>query len=321
MGESNYEKLKAFIADTYGRQVSEIYHLRAGLVNQSFRVVDQSGEVFVLRISSHKSADEVMFEVEVLLELDEADIPTPSLLANVDGGYLGQFERKPVIMYRYIPGVVPDELDIPMLEELGAYMGKKHAYLKAFKPKVSKPTWEPTALPELYRVGRDELLKIEDEAANAVVAFCDQHIMADPVAPELPQGVTHQDIKRENIIIENGILRGIIDFDNSYYGSLLHDLLTLIMWEGYEGKNLSSARVEAIARGYQAHRPLTTVEIEHVKDAYRHRLIREVFIGPHAAMIDKVTAARRALQFVARYEQLTEPELSLLESIMKSQQT
>lgn len=308
-------KLKTFLGDVYGLETNDITPLKRGFVNYGFLVSDTKGNKFVLRISSQKTLAEVSFEVEVLLKLSESNINAPRLIPNLKGEYLSAFTGKPVVLYEFLDGEVPEEVDVKILREWGGYIGKMHAILEDFRPTFRKSTWEPEELPKLFREGKQELLSVGGEDARAVLEFCEEHLQTPISKSGLPSGITHQDLKHENIIAKDGHLAGVVDFDNTYVGTLLYDLLTPIMWDGYKGENLDKERVTALTLSYHQERPLTREEILHVPEAFRLRLIREVFIGPFAAITDKESAMRRARLFMRKYECYTLSEAEMLQNI------
>lgn len=312
------ERVNAFLSEVYGITPLDTKKLTLGFVNDSFLITTQDQGKYVFRVSRAKATDEVSFEVETLQKLEASQFISPHVVPNLNGEYSAIFESAVVVVFNYIEGDIAGGLSVPSLLQLGREVARMHVLLEGFCPAYKKNTWEPDALISLYKTGREELLKVDSLDTHAVVAFCDEYISEYGTDLRLPQGVTHQDIKRDNIIVNQETIVGIIDFDNAYYGTLLYDFLTAVMWEGYTNLQLSKERTSALLKGYQEIREFTAEEKNHFVYAFKARLVREVFIGPFAALQNKHAAMKRALEFIQKFRMFdSSQEEILLAGIIK----
>jgi len=73
--------------------------------------------------------------------------------------------------------------------------------------------------------------------------------------PELPSGIVHGDLFRDNVLWKDGTLRALLDFESAFHGPFMYDVLvTIAAWCYADAFELELAR--AFGEGYQAKRPL-----------------------------------------------------------------
>lgn len=276
------ETLKKFIKDTYDITAELINPIGAGLVNTNYYVQSPVGEYLIKRYNQ-KSANEVRFETDFLQALEYSAVPVPRLVMSKAGEVLSIFEGKPWVVYQYIEGMPMSIITESLLREVGVIMARLHIALCYFRPTVSKTTWEPADLKQLVSNASDNLKQRGYQYAPELCSFVLSELGQFDFSPSLPRGITHQDIKPENILVHEGRISGIVDFDNSYFGTLIDDITTAIIWMCFENKKLIQSRVDALLAGYESVRPLVTVERECLYERIRFRLLREVFISPYAA--------------------------------------
>ena len=81
---------------------------------------------------------------------------------------------------------------------------------------------------------------------------------------DLPHGVIHSDLFKDNVLWQNGSIVALIDFESASEGPYLYDLMvTLLAW--CYSDHLEPALVTALLNGYADVRPLT--EAEHRESA------------------------------------------------------
>jgi Ser/Thr protein kinase RdoA (MazF antagonist) len=124
-------------------------------------------------------------------------------------------------------------------------------------------------------------------------------------------GLTHQDFKPENIIEDGMGSLHVIDFDNLYYGVLLYDIMTAVIWLCFENNYLRKDLFVNLLEGYESERCLCQREIEHIDDALRFRLLREIFDWPRQYM--NAHAVEQCQYFMGLYRRLDTEEINIRE--------
>lgn len=281
-----------------------IVRLKAGVMNENYRVC-VGAEDFVLRIYGRKTEPETRLERHMLRTLAADGFPCPRPIVGESGSDVFTVSGRPAIVYPMLPGAQRKRGTPTILEELGHLHGRIHRTFRHDRLRTDKPGWDPEDIRALIPAWRARFVRSGFPHAKAYLDVLERELAACRFPKTLPRGLTHQDIKPENVVFVGGHVSGVLDFDNCYRGVLLHDLTTTVIWWGFSGMRLSLPLVEAYLRGYDAERPLTADERRLVLcDGLRFRLLREMFIGPMTTLHDIPLAIKRAAYFERCYRGL-----------------
>lgn len=297
------EKVKIFIQEKYGMSALKVKRFDAGVLNDNF-LIEAEKEKYVFRVYNFKNEEKIKFEVEILEFLRQNDFPSPKLLADKNGEAIGSFNGKPCLFYVFIEGEQLRDATLEMIGRIGGLMGKLHNLGKDFKPIFSKPTWEPEELKKIAMENREKMLGSGFPRVKELMDFTETELAKYNFPKNLPKGITHQDIKPENIIVKNNKIMGIVDFDNSYIGAFLHDITTIIIWTCFKNSKLDVNLMEELLKGYEKEKQLTKEEKEYLLPGIKFRLAREVFIGPFVTMHLPELSRERADHFINLYNNL-----------------
>ncbi len=268
-----------YITQSYNKEIISCTHIKTGVINSNYLCQTASGEEYIFKLYNFKNADELQFEIDILLHLEQKNFPCPRLIQKNDEKLVGEVENKPCVLYKYIPGELQSTVDETFLFEVGKVLGQLHVSMQDFTPQVQKSSWDPHDIAELVEKRGNELVERNFLEAAELLSFVRVELQKYSF-PDLPKGITHQDVKLENIVVQNGNIQALIDFDNSYYGALIHDLTTSIIWMCVKNEKISPVWVAALLKGYESIRPLTLTEKEVLHQAIAWRLVREIFVGP-----------------------------------------
>lgn len=294
------EKIKNFIQKQYGKKALEIKKFKAGVLNDNYLAITEKGN-YVFRIYNFKNKEQVGFETELLEFLKENNFPSPKLLADNYNELIGNFNNKPCIFYEFIEGEQLKNITPGIMSQIGEAMAKLHNLSKNFQPSIKKPTWEPEELKRITAENKNKMLNSGFPRAEELMDFTETELAKYSFPENLPKGITHQDIKPENIIIKDNKIAGIIDFDNSYIGAFLHDITTTIIWVCFQNNELNESLMKELLKGYEKERKLTEEERKYLLPGIKFRLAREVFIGPFVTLHLPELSKERADYFMNLY--------------------
>jgi len=297
------EKIKNFIQEQYGKKALEIKKFKAGVLNDNYLIKTEKGN-YVFRIYNFKNKEQVGFEAELLEFLKKKNFPSPKLLADNHNELISNFDNKPCIFYEFIEGERLKNITAAIMGQIGKIMAKLHNLSKNFQPLIKKPTWEPKELRKIAAENKDKMLAIGFPRAKELMDFTEIELAKYSFPENLPKGITHQDIKPENIIVKSNKIAGIVDFDNSYIGAFLHDITTTIIWTCFKNNKLDKNLMTELLNGYEKERKLTDVEKKYLYPGIKFRLAREVFIGPFVTMHLPELSRERADYFANLYNNL-----------------
>lgn len=276
--------------DAYPLQ-AESLRLLGNFDNTTFRVDDQSGERYVLRIhrTSHspshpkRTPTEVRSEMIWLAALNQAIGPVaPAPVATLDGELLTVVEVRGVpepricVLFRWVQGRFFDTRLAPAhLEQVGRFMAGLHGHAEQFVPPegfVRGRTDEVSdevsqfftgTVAELY--GQDDV-----EVVQAVIRKV-REAQRDLDKEPRTFGLIHGDLHQENYLFHKGQVRAI-DFDDCGWGYFLYDLAVTLseLWDRHNYADLRAA----LLKGYEGAHPLPAGHEQHLQTLDALRLLQ-----------------------------------------------
>ncbi|MFH1979259.1 MAG: homoserine kinase [Patescibacteria group bacterium] len=291
---------KRVVLKEYDIDITSLKKIKEGVINLNYRVLTGSGEC-LLKIYNWRKPEEVEFELGVLDYLASKNFPCPRIIKNRQGDFYSFIQDKPVVLLDYISGETLREISSETLYKTGVLTGRLHRVLRGYKQSVKKD-WRLSPPPEDFK----KYLKIEvgqfPKARNFIDFIVAEFEKID-LPTDLPQGITHQDIKPDNILVDKGGGLSFIDFDNIYRGALLYDIMTVVVWTCFKENVLCDDSLDSFLQGYELERGLTNLERKYFNNALRFRLLREAFAwGP--TRFNTRLAKKNCRSFLTSYKNL-----------------
>lgn len=236
--------------------------IEEGIENSNYLVtLTEGGEEreYILTILEFLSFNQVSFFNSLLAHLSRQGLPVPVPCQTLDGMTSTIFCGKPSLLFPKLPGTHPDVVDEPCSYKVGQALARIHAATASFGLPPEKirnnpydPAWAKSALADVgSKLGPEDHALMSDYVARYELA----------ANPDLPRGIIHGDLFRDNSLFVDGELTGIIDFYHACEDMLVLDLaITLNDWcTDKFGAIEPELEAEMIA-GYESVRPLTDLE-------------------------------------------------------------
>ncbi len=292
--------IKILVHEKYGLVVQSIKKINTGVINENY-IVQAQGKKYIFKIYNLRNTKQLQFEINVVQKLGELKYPCPRLLHTQDGQLHTQFQERHCLLYEYIPGKPLKTINKKKMFQIGIQLGKMHALLQKMPQKVVRESWELSDMLSYVETEKKQMDKknipgLKNFLLEVKKEFADVHL-----SKALPVGITHQDVKPENIIEHKSSLT-FIDFDNVYRGLLIVDALTPVIWMCFPKGVFSISLFESYMKGYQQSRHLKKFEKRHLFDALRFRLLREAFVWP--MRFESTKAKPKFTQFNNAYKSL-----------------
>jgi len=226
-----------------------------GIENTNYFVTTTQGK-FVLTLFEHHDFVELGYFLDVMTFFYQHGIPSAHPAADKNGHYLKTLSGKPAALVVRLAGRgVNTEATLGQCAEIGAILGEMHLAGKDFTARRATERgadWrQHTAETLLTHLDADVADMLRDE-----LVFQSAYATLD-----LPWGVTHSDLFRDNALFDGDELTGIIDF---YYASdeyLLYDLAVAVNdWCVDETGLPDQQRYQALMQQYLKKRALTEAE-------------------------------------------------------------
>lgn len=249
------------LGSAYGLSVTAFTPLAAGSVNSNFRLeTSEKGSCF-LRVYEEQAEAGARAELALVQALARHGVPTPAPLERLGGGHVASHRGRPVGVYPWIDGEILCQARVgkSAVYQLGAALARVHAASTALAAAVPEGRFDSASL--LRRLDTIEATSDEFRAdARAIRARLERYVAQ---VTELPRGLIHGDLFRDNALVEPGDaperIVALLDFESACRGPYVYDLMvTLLAW--CYGDTLDPALARALVAGYESVRPLSAAE-------------------------------------------------------------
>ena len=253
--EVSRDELVVFLNDYAVGELVSYQGISDGIENTNYFVTTEQGE-FVLTLFEQHEFSELSYFLDVMTFFYQQDIPSAHPAADKQGQYLKMLCGKPAALVMRLSGRGINSVpSIAQCQAIGDVLGKMHIAGEQFESHRDTergPEWRQQMAEML-------LPHLEDDAADLLrneLAFQTDYAQLD-----LPSGVTHSDLFRDNALFDGDELKGIIDFYYACDEYLLYDLAVAVNdWCVAENGELDASRYQALMDSYIAQRVLTDAE-------------------------------------------------------------
>tara|TARA_R110002049_G_scaffold275093_1_gene453104 strand:+ start:755 stop:1705 length:951 start_codon:yes stop_codon:yes gene_type:complete len=267
--EVSRDELVAFLNDYSVGALVSYEGISDGIENTNYFVTTEQGQ-FVLTLFEQHAFDELSYFLDVMTFFYQQGIPSAHPAADQQGNYLKILCDKPAALVMRLTGRGVDAVaNIAQCQAIGDVLGKMHTVGQQFEfHRVTErgPDWRQlmaeTLLPHL---DDDSAVLLRDE-----LTFQQNYANLD-----LPMGVTHSDLFRDNALFEGDKLKGIIDFYYACDEYLLYDLAVAVNdWCVDEFGVMDMQRYEALVDAYSQQRELSENEVANFNLVLRAAALR-----------------------------------------------
>lgn len=251
------DQLSAWLKHYSVGTLHSVTGIEEGAENSNFLVTTSHG-CFVLTLFERLGRNELPFFLHLMAHLDRHGIPCPAPVANRDNEILGTLNGKPALLATFLPGASQMAPGLEHCAAVGDMLANLHLAGQSFNRKQDNPRgprwWRETApkvMPFLDEAGQTLL---RDEIRYQLVLHAEQH-------EDLPKGVIHADLFRDNVLFDGSRITGIVDFYFAGQDCWLFDVaVTVNAWCSTDTGALDEARTRALLRAYHSVRPFSQVE-------------------------------------------------------------
>lgn len=250
----NDEELIGFLANYQAGMLENFEGIDAGIENTNYFVDTDKGR-YVLTIFEQHTAKELRFFLDLTAFLAEHGIPCAHPRPAKQGDYLTELKNKPAALVDRLAGASIDEPNERQCAAVGDVLARMHLVGQDFWQQRGNERgphwWHETgkALNGHLSESENTLLKQELEFQSAARKL------------DLPRGIIHADLFRDNVLFIDDRLSGMIDFYYACSDTLLYDVaVTVNDWCCNDDGSLDEERSRALLAAYAAVRPITDNE-------------------------------------------------------------
>lgn len=226
-----------------------------GLENSSYCVETASGK-YVLTIWDQKSLEQVTKLAKLLVYLTNSGICTSQVVAPPEQSLVMLHDDKPVMFKHYLEGAVRSDLSCKLLVQLGEEMARIH--------QLDAPAYVPHGFP----YGRSHFHQLtESNIDHVFIAWLSEkeRYLQDRIPQQLPMALIHGDLFFDNVIVQSGQLKAIIDFEEVSYYYRNFDVGMAIIGACRDQDGISLDKAASLVQGVQQQTPLCSIEQDSLK--------------------------------------------------------
>ncbi len=232
----------------------ELKGIAAGVTNTNY-FVTTTRDRYVLTLFETLQLDELPYYLNLMHHLARHGVAVAAPVADRTDQFASLLCGKPACLVHCLAGSDVSDPTPAHCAEVGGMLAQMHIAGDTFPLKMRNPRgprwWSDTAA-QVY----DFMDPADARLLREEIALQDRYRHE-----QLPRGVIHADLFRDNVLFDGPKISGFIDFYYACNDLLLYDLAIAINdWAMQPGGDLDPARARAFLDAYRAVRPLTQAE-------------------------------------------------------------
>jgi homoserine kinase type II len=237
--------------------LSELTPIASGIENTNYFVTTERGR-YVLTLYERLPASELPFYLNLMAHLARAGVEVPAPIPDRSGALFSLLNGKPAGLVERVDGSPVDVPDPAHCAKVGATLARLHLASQSYRPRLTNrrgPAWWRTAARAVKPFLSPPQAALLDAEIRHQTGFG---------RVKLAKGAIHGDLFCDNVLFDDGRVRGIIDFGFAATDYYAYDLaITVNDWcmDG-AGAPMDAALVSALIESYDRVRPLAPEERE-----------------------------------------------------------
>ncbi|HNI63593.1 MAG TPA: homoserine kinase [Agitococcus sp.] len=257
--ELTLSEIQEFVSQ-YQLQAIAYQPIQAGIENSNYFVSTANGQEFVLTIFEELNGQEASFLAPLLQHLQQAGVAVAAPLIANNGQSLLTIKEKAAQLAPRIQGQHPLQVNVAQAQVIGEQLAKLHLALKKYPLKRSNAHgaawWQKEAAK-----ARNGMTQVEQLILDTVLNDFEE---TTEDFDDLPKGLIHGDLFRDNTLFAGDELKAILDFSEAGKDYWLLDIAITIndFCSDWPNVTLNQELYQAFLTGYQKKRQLTEDEQE-----------------------------------------------------------
>ncbi|OSI11904.1 homoserine kinase [Neisseria canis] len=251
-------------------QFVSLQGIAQGVTNSNYFLTTSSGR-YVLTVFEVLEQHELPFFLLLKKHLNESGVACPLPIQRKDGKFDSTLAGKPACIVSCLDGCnISWPTDLQCFST-GAMLAKMHISGQSFPMSMKNPRytewWKASAQKLLPVLDPNDVLLLKSEIADI-----DKH---SAQALDLPSGIIHADLFKDNVLLNGNQITGFIDFYYACNGNFMYDLAIAVNDWARTSQNIIDPQLKsAFLEGYESARPISREEKEYFPIAQRAGCIR-----------------------------------------------
>ncbi|MDC3131468.1 homoserine kinase [Pelagibacteraceae bacterium] len=221
----NYNQIENFLSFYSLGKFEDYNEIIEGIENSNYKIIC-NGKPYILTIFEKRVKEEDLpFFVNLKLYLYNNKFSCPKPIENKDGRIINTILNKKAVIISFIEG---NKIEIPTISEcieIGKMIGQLHTLTMKFDQKrqnsLDIDEWK-----RLFQKCESKKTKEFDKLSKELKDEID--LIEKSWPKNLPSGIVHADLFKDNIFFDNEKITGVIDFYFSCYHFFIYDIAIVI---------------------------------------------------------------------------------------------
>lgn len=286
------DEIKAFTAPYHLGVLQAAHPIAEGIENTNYLLEFSDRKAILTLFEKRARPEDLPFYMDFMAHLSTKGINCPHPY-----GKIREIAGRPAVLISFLQGKGNVEATPATLSALGVEMARMHLAVRDFS-QTRQNDFAPHRLVPLYEKTAIHLDTLR-AGLRAEIAKEMEEMQCWP-SLNLPQGVIHADLFRDNVFFEDTILTGIIDFYFSATDYFAYDIaIVMNAWDCH------IHGTDALLQGYETLRPLSEKERKLLPFLARGAALRFLMTRAHDWFFrveGAVVTPKDPLEYLAKWE-------------------
>ena len=240
--------------------------IEEGIENTNYVIIANKKKYILTIFEKRVKEQDLPFFCELISLLNKSGFKCPLPLLNLENSPISTFKRKKLTILTFISGKSKENLSNENCEDIGKEAAKLHLLTSNFKIQrknaLSIESWR-----NMFENIKDKCIRIHKDLPNLIEANLKDIEKNWP--SNLPSGIIHADLFKDNIIFENNKVSGIIDFTfscNDFYALEIAICFNALCFDGVKSNlSFNVTKAKKFIDGYSSIRKLSNQERNSIK--------------------------------------------------------
>ncbi|MEC9206202.1 MAG: homoserine kinase [Pseudomonadota bacterium] len=232
-----------------------------GIENSNYLLTTENGE-FIFTIFESIKTPKIEQYLSFMNHMKLNGLLSPLVIKSNDGALFKTIKNKPSAIIEKLDGKSLIHPNSDHCSQLGKVLANFHIHGSNFRPEIENPRsilWVEEALETLEGLIDQNKLSLIKNAIEIQKYF---------LKIDLPSGMIHADLFRDNILFSKNRISGIIDFYYSCKGMYIYDIAVVVNdWCSQENSTIDYKKLNSLLAEYNKHRKITDNEKNQWKSA------------------------------------------------------
>lgn len=227
-----------------------------GVENSTFFLDLEDGSAWVLTLFETLKSAELPFYIDLLTFLHQQQLSVPCPLADKQGTVLQVLADKPALLFPRAEGAHLSQPNPAACAKVAVQLARMHVVTNHLAAQDNSNPRGLEWFQQVFTFVRPQLSSTDIDLIQQQL-----NLLTQLTTQDLPKGIIHGDLFRDNVLFSGEDISALIDFYNAGDGFLLLDVAIAFNDWCFDAKGgLLTTHAEAFLQSYQAVRPFTMME-------------------------------------------------------------